>query len=46
VPDGGQNSDQLDDFDVENSHSSNHGPAQSHFGIDVSGMGLTTILAH
>jgi len=38
-------SDQLNDFDVENSHSSNHGPAQCNFGIDVSGMGLQTILA-
>jgi hypothetical protein len=39
-------SDQLDDFDVENNHSSDDGPAQCNFGIDVSGMGLTTILAH
>jgi hypothetical protein len=38
-------SDQLNDFDVENSHSSNHGPAQCNFGIDVSGIGLQTILA-
>ena len=39
-------SDQLNDFDVENSHSSDHQLPQCNFGMDVSGMGLSTILAH
>jgi hypothetical protein len=36
----------MNEFDVENSHTGSGGTKQCNFGMDVSGMGLSTIVIH